>query len=429
MGISNKLWQYILVGMVAGMGLGFLLSPETFGLLPKEIAFTVGTWISIPGVVFLALISMVIIPLVVSSIILGVCGSGDAGFVKRIAIRLVPYFLITAFIAVSIGIVLTEVIRPGELLAAKTQISVEAQANIAANKEVLDLTIADRIRNMIPTNPIKAGLNLDLLQIVIGSILIGLVILNVPRPSVQSFVELCGAVQTISLKVIEWTMAMAPYAVFGLITDVAIRLGPRAFVGLGGYMFCVLLGLALVMVMYILIVKFMAGRNVVQFMKELRTLQMLAFSTSSSAAVMPVSLQTAEEKLGVHPDTTRFVIPLGTTINMDGTGIYQAIAAVFLCQFFGIELDFWELVVLAITMVGASIGTPATPGVGIVVLATIVAGHGVPPAGIAMILGVDRILDMCRTVVNVTGDQVAAVVMERWLHTKTALTVITEKAS
>lgn len=421
MSISTKLWQYILIGMVAGMGLGFLLSPETFGLLPRDTAYAIGTWVSIPGVVFLALISMVIIPLVVTSIILGVSGSGDAGFVKRIALRVVPYFLITAVIAVLIGIAVTEIVRPGDLLAQKTEISAQAPQNLTVSSEIKDLTIADRIRNLIPTNPVKSALNLDFLQIVIGAILIGLVVLTVPRASVQSFMDLCVAVQVISSKVIEWAMVIAPYAVFGLITEVAIRIGPRAFVGLGGYMFCVLLGLALVVVMYALIVKFIAGRSIIEFAKASRAVQLLAFSTSSSAAVMPVTLQTVEEKMGVHSDTARFVVPLGTTVNMDGTGLYQAVAAVFLCQFFGIELGFWELMALALTMVGASIGTPATPGVGIVVLATIVAGLGVPPAGIALILGVDRILDMCRTVVNVTGDLVASVVMQRWLHGRASL--------
>ena len=149
-------------------------------------------------------------------------------------------------------------------------------------------------------------------------------------------------------------------------------------------------------------------------------MQLLAFSTSSSAAVMPVSIRTAENNLGVSEDISRFVIPIGATINMDGTGLYQAIAAIFLCQIFDVDLSFTEMALLMCVIVGASIGTPATPGVGIVVLATILSGIGVPPAGIGIVFGVDRILDMCRTTINVTGDLTAVVIMDRWMKRKSA---------
>jgi Na+/H+-dicarboxylate symporter len=197
------------------------------------------------------------------------------------------------------------------------------------------------------------------------------------------------------MKIIEWAMALAPFAVFGLLANALIKSGPAAFIGLGGYVLTVLLGLASVMVFYLLIVTFVARRSPLQFLRDIRAVQLLAFSTSSSAAVMPVSLQTAEENLKVKPETARFVIPLGATINMDGTGLYQAAAAVFLCQLYGIDLSFAQTLILAFTMVGASIGTPAIPGVGIVVLASIVGSLGVPPEGIGLILGVDRILDIC----------------------------------
>lgn len=419
--INHSLWRYILIGMVVGAVTGFALSPTGAALIPADAALTFGSWVAVLGIIFLGLIGMAIIPLIVSSIILGVSSSRDAGFVRRISVRLIPYFLVTTFVAVLIGVGLTTLIQPGAGMTEQALgISLESAQETAEQKisgrNFEDLSVPQRIANMVPSNPLKAALELDLLQIVIASILVGLAALSLPHASVKGFMDLCTATQAISMKIIEWAMRVAPFAVFGLIADMIIRLGPSAFIGLGWYVATILLGLTSILVFYLLIVTFVARRSPFAFLKSIRAAQLLAFSTSSSAAVMPVTLQTTEEKLGVHPDTARFVIPLGATINMDGTGMYQAAAAVFLCQFFGIDLTFTEMMVLAFTMVGASIGTPSTPGVGIVVLSTVVAGMGVPPEGIGMILGVDRILDMCRTTINVTGDMTAATVMERWLH-------------
>lgn len=415
MTISKNFWKLILACMVTGSALGLILSPSGGALLPADIALSVGEWLALPGVIFLSLIGMVILPLVVTSIILGITASHDAGFVKRLGARLVPYFIITSFITVLIGIGLAELIQPGTRGANLVQTPPAITINMEAEKAIESLTIPDRIANLIPKNIVQAALELDFLKIVIGAIFIGLVILSIPRIRTKPFLDLCESGQIISMKIIEWAMVIAPVAVFGLLANAMIKSGLAAFVGLGGYVFTVLLGLACIMVLYLVIVVVFARRSPIEFMRNIRTVQLLAFSTSSSAAVMPVSLQTCEENLKVRPEIARFVVPLGTTINMDGTGLYQAIAAVFLCQLYGIELSFVETILLACTMVGASIGTPAIPGVGIIVLATIVTGLGVPPEGIGLIFGVDRILDMCRTSINVTGDLVAGVVMNRWV--------------
>ena len=213
-------------------------------------------------------------------------------------------------------------------------------------------------------------------------------------------------------------MAIAPYAVFGLLCDITIRIGMSSLLSVAVYMGTVLAGLLCMFCVYCLIVKLVAGRSIKDFLIGIREVQLLAFSTSSSAATMPFSIKAAEEKLDISEEVSRFVVPLGATINMDGTALYQAIAALFLCQVFGVDLSASEITLLLLTTVGASIGTPAMPGVGIVVLATILTGIGVPPTGIALILGVDRILDMCRTTINVTGDLTATTVMQRWLKTK-----------
>jgi Na+/H+-dicarboxylate symporter len=216
------------------------------------------------------------------------------------------------------------------------------------------------------------------------------------------------------MKVIEWAMILAPYAVFGLIANVTIQMGFETLAGVGAYMMSVLLGLFCMFLVYVLIVALIAKRNIFDFLKAIRNAQIFAFSTSSSAATMPFTLKAAEERLDIDPKVSRFVIPLGATINMDGTALYQAAAALFLCSIFGVDLTTGQIVFLMLTTVGASIGTPATPGVGIIVLATILSGIGVPPEGIGIILGVDRILDMCRTTLNVTGDLVATSVMARF---------------
>jgi Na+/H+-dicarboxylate symporter len=221
--------------------------------------------------------------------------------------------------------------------------------------------------------------------------------------------------QVLSMKIISWAMMIAPYAVFGLLADITIKLGIGALLSVGVYALTVLLGLVLMMGVYMLIITILTPMKPMEFLRGIREVQLLAFSTSSSAATMPFSIQAAEEKLKLRPEIVRFVVPLGATINMDGTAMYQAIAAVFLTQVFGVDLSTPEMLLLLLTTIGASIGTPATPGVGIVVLATILIGIGVPAEGIALIIGVDRILDMCRTTINVTGDLAASAVMNKFV--------------
>lgn len=419
--LNQHLWLKILIGMVLGIGLGLLLSPEGVALVSEETALTLAPWIKLPGVIFLNLIYMVIIPLVICSIVLGIADTNNLETVKRLGLRIVPYFLTTTAIAISIGIFMVHIIEPGSYIdpdfAKAALASGEAEAKIMG-RTLSDLTIPDRIASMIPTNPTEASLNRDMLPIVVASILTGIALLSIAPKNGKPFKDLCLSGQMITMKIVSWAMTLAPYAVFGLLCDITIRTGPEAFKSVAMYMATVILSLLLMMVVYCLIVKFLGKRSIRDFLKNIREVQLLAFSTSSSAATMPFSIKAAEEKLGVPDEVSRFIIPLGATINMDGTALYQGIAALFLCQFFSIDLSNTEIIMLLLTTVGASIGTPAMPGVGIVVLATILTGIGVPAAGIALILGVDRILDMCRTTINVTGDLTATTVMQRWMEQK-----------
>ena len=361
-----------------------------------------------------------ILPLVLCSIILGISASGNPDFLKQMGIRIIPYFVITTCIAVSIGILLATIIKPGAFIDPSLIQAVMNEGSQVTSRTFQDLTIPERIGNLIPTNFTQAALENNLLQIVIFAIIIGVVIINVPETTVKPFKDLCIAGQVISMKVISWAMMIAPYAVFGLLCNLTIKIGFSAITGVATYAFTVICGLVLMLGVYALILALIAKHNPIEFFKSIKEVQLLAFSTSSSAATMPFTIRASEENLDVEPAIARFVIPLGATINMDGTALYQAIAALFLCQVFGVELSLSETLLLMVTTVGASIGTPATPGVGIVVLATILVGIGVPGEGIGLILGIDRILDMCRTTVNVTGDLTASAVMNRLLSLDTS---------
>ena len=414
--LNQGLWWKILLGMVLGVTLGFLLSPSGFlSADERELSLMLGEWIALPGVVFLSLIQMVIIPLVVCSIILGIAESGNLGFLAKMGARLLPYFVLTTMISITIGLTLVEWIKPGLAIDQSLVRDILGDTQGTPNKTFDDLTIPQRIKNMLPSNPAAAELNRDMLQIVIASILVGVALITIPKSTGKTFKDLCVAGQVLSMKIISWAMAIAPIAVFGLLCNITIQLGLDALVSVGLYAACVIAGLLTMFCVYLVILKLVTGRSVLDFLSGIREAQLLAFSTSSSAATMPFSIQASEEKLKIKPEISRVVIPLGATINMDGTALYQAVAALFLCQIFGIDLSFGEMVILMLTTVGASIGTPATPGVGLVVLATILASLGVPAEGIALIIGVDRILDMCRTTLNVTGDLTATTIMQKLL--------------
>jgi proton glutamate symport protein len=413
----SQLWAQILLALVLGILVGSWISPEGGQALTAETAYNVAEWLKLPGTVFLNLIQMVVIPLVISSIMLGVGGSGDSTTLKDVGLRIAPYFVVTTTIAVTMGITLALLLKPG-LYVDVSAFDLSSVAVTSSMSEPLNTSIPERISQLIPTNLTQAQMDQSMLQLVIYSIIMGLALTSVSASRASVLRQVVEGIQEVSMKVVNWTMLLAPYAVFGLIADISIRVGVDVLLGMSAYVGTVLLGLFLLFLFYMLIVGVIARKNVWQFMKAIRPAQLLAFSTSSSAAVMPLSLQTATNELGVDESTARFVIPLGATVNMDGTAIYQVIAAVFLAQVFAIDISMNEIILLAVTTVGASIGSPSTPGVGIVILATVLTSVGIPAEGIALILGVDRILDMCRTSVNVTGDLVAATVMQKWLGDK-----------
>jgi proton glutamate symport protein len=413
----RQLWAQILLALALGIIIGSWISPEGGQALEPATAYSVAEWLKLPGTVFLNLIQMVVIPLVITSIMLGVGGSGDSNTLKDVGLRIAPYFVVTTTIAVTIGITLALLLKPG-LYVDITAFDLSSMAVSSSISEATSTSLPERISQLIPTNLTQAQMDQSMLQLVIYSIIMGLALTSVSPSRASVLRQVIEGIQEVSMKVVNWTMLLAPYAVFGLIADISIRVGFDVLLGMSAYVGTVLLGLLLLFIFYMLIVGLIARKNVWQFMRVIRPAQLLAFSTSSSAAVMPLSLQTAIHDLDVDESTARFVIPLGATVNMDGTAIYQVIAAVFLAQVFAIDISMNEIILLAVTTVGASIGSPSTPGVGIVILATVLTSVGIPAEGIALILGVDRILDMCRTSVNVTGDLVATTVMQKWLGSK-----------
>lgn len=416
--VKGRLWLKILIGMILGIITGLILGPSA-GLVDPGTGSAIGEWLSLPGYIFLGLLQMIVIPLVFASIIRGIAAGEDIEQLRQIGLRITGYFLVTTAIAIAIGLSIALFIQPGRFISSElvqTTIGTTAVRNTVFTPSIAD--VPGMISNLLPNNPLGAMVNGQMLQVVLFSVITGVALVSMSPKQSKPLLDLLGSVQDVSMTVVKWSMLLAPFAVFGLIARFTTWLGIDALLGVAVYVGTVLLGLILLLCLYLIIVFIVARRKPLGFLSGIKDVLLLAFSTSSSAAVMPLSIKTAEEKLNVRPSISQFVIPLGATINMNGTALYQSIATVFLAQVFGVELGIVQLALIMITVVGASIGTPSTPGVGIVILALVLTSVGIPTSGIALIIGVDRILDMSRSSINVAGDLVACTVMERWVGGK-----------
>lgn len=410
------LWLVMLVGLVAGIIAGHVFAPNGLVVLPADTLKTVTEWVMLPARLFLALITMVVIPLVFCSILLSVTESGGMEFLRRTGTGVIIYFTICTFIAVAIGVVISHVVNPAQYAPANWMVAgdgtlpdtAETAAKLTDGKSIPQLIVG-----VIPVNPVSALMKQEMLSIVIGAFLAGLALLAIPRKQAQPVIDVCTGILAACMKVVHWALWLAPIAVFGFLFGLVVEAGDEALTGLIGYMVAVILGLLTIMAGYLLIVWLGARRNPFEFLKLSRDVIMLAFSSSSSSATMPLTLSTAENALRVRPEIARLVIPMGTIINMDGTAVYQIIVALFLTSLMGIDLTMMQTVILCTTIVFAAIGTPGTPGVGLVVLGVILSDLGIPPEAVGVILSVDRLLDMCRTVINVMGDLTAAVLFDR----------------
>lgn len=413
--VRARLWLQVLIAMFLGVAAGVAMGPGT-GWVEPATAHTATNWLALPGHMFLALIQMIVIPLVVASIVLGMAAGGGVAELRRTGVRVVMFFVLTTVAAVVIGAAVALMIRPGDYVDRKLIASVTESAPAAAVEERRALKLGDlpaRIVELVPSNPLRAGIEQNMMQVVLFAALLGIALMTLSKDNARPLLDLLRAVQAVAMVVVHWAMYLVPLAVFGLLAQITTRLGLDALLGMGVYVFTVLLGLAGVVAMYLLIYSVKRRESPLVFLRASSEALLLAFSTSSSAAVMPVSLRTAEDKLGISPSLAQFVIPLGVTINMAGTALYQVVATLFLAQVFGVDVGLGQLLLIVVMAVGASIGSPGTPGVGIVILAMILGSIGIPASGIALIIGVDRILDMCRTTVNVAGDLIACAVLDR----------------
>jgi Na+/H+-dicarboxylate symporter len=413
--VAGRLWLKVLIGLGLGLFTGFLLGPSA-GFLEPELGTLIGNWLALPGMLFLASIRMIVVPLVFASIILGLTASENVDQLRRVGLISVGYFLVTTAIAACVGLWIAGLVRPGDLLADQIRSTGAAAAQAVTPQATIDVAeLPERLVRLLPGNPLSSMAQGDMLEVVIFAVIVGIALVALPLSQSKLLIDLLGAVQQVCMTVVKWAMRLAPIAVFGLMARLTSQFGLEALAGMGLYVATVLGGLTILMIMYLGIVWALAGERPLAFLKATRELLLLAFSTSSSAAVMPLSIKTAEEALQVRPSIAQFVIPLGATINMNGTALYQGVAAMFLAQAYGIDVGLSSMALIVAMAVGASVGSPATPGVGIVVLAMVVGTIGVPAEGVALLLGVDRILDMSRTAINVAGDLVASKVMNRWL--------------
>ncbi|MEH6503811.1 MAG: dicarboxylate/amino acid:cation symporter [Cycloclasticus sp.] len=416
--VQGRLWLKVLIGMLLGIATGMLIGPTT-GWLPAETATTVGNWLALPGQLFLTLIQMIVMPLIFASVVRGLTSSESFEQLRKMGIGVVVYFVITTTIAIIIGLGVAKLINPGSFVDAgslKTTLATSGAAPPSAHATMPTLSeLPQTLVTILPTNPLTSMVEGQMLQVVLFAAIMGVALVMMKADQSKPLLDLMASLQEVCMTVVGWAMRLAPIAVFGLMAQLTTKIGLNAILGMGVYVGTVLLGLAILTSMYLLLIYVFARESPLHFLRNTRDVLLLAFSTSSSAAVMPLSIKTAEEKLGVSPSVSQFVIPLGATINMNGTALYQGVATIFLAQVYGVDLSTSALLLVIVTAVGASIGSPGTPGVGIIILAMVLETAGIPTTGIVLIMGVDRILDMSRTSVNVCGDLVAAKLMERWL--------------
>ena len=373
------------------------------------------------GKIFINLLKLIAVPLVFASLIKGVSSLSDISKLSRIGGKTIGIYLFTTVVAVTFGLLLVNIIQPGtsfseeKRMELKEQYASSAASKIASAKDVKEDGPLQFIVDMVPSNFIQAtGNNKNMLQVIFFAILFGIAIVMLPNEKTSVVKGFFDGVNDIILQIVDLIMLTAPYGVFALLGGLVVDFGGSAelFQALGIYSLSVVVGLLLmIMVVYPLILKSFTKLKYFDFFKGIAPAQMLAFSTSSSAATLPVTMERCEDHLGVPEEVSSFVLPLGATINMDGTSLYQAVAAVFIAQAFGYDLDLSQQLTIVLTSTLASIGAAAVPGAGMVMLVIVLSSIGIDPEGIALIFAVDRLLDMLRTVVNVTGDATVATVV------------------
>ncbi|MGS0696420.1 dicarboxylate/amino acid:cation symporter [Shewanella sp. 0m-4] len=399
LGLTSK----IIIGMFTGIILGLLLRnlfPESDFV--KEY-ITEGV-LNVIGTIFISSLKMLVVPLVFVSLVCGTCSLSEPSKVGRLGGKTIAFYLFTTAIALSMAILVAIAVHPGNA----SMVTEGMQFDVKQAPSLSDVLI-----NLVPTNPLHAMSEGNMLQIIIFAVIFGFAISHIGERGAR-VAALFNDLNEVIMRVVTLIMQLAPYGVFALMAKLALTLGMETFGSVVKYFF-VVLGVLLIhaFVVYPVLLKVFSGLNPFTFIRKIRDVQLFAFSTASSNATLPVTIETAEHRMGVDNKIASFTLPLGATINMDGTAIMQGVATVFIAQVFGIELTITDYAMVVVTATLASIGTAGVPGVGLIMLAMVLNQVGLPVEGIALIIGVDRLLDMVRTAVNVTGDTVATVVIAK----------------
>ncbi len=407
-------WQ-IIIGMVAGVLFALLMVQFEPG--PGLVA----DWIKPFGTIFINSLKLIAVPLILASLIKGISDLKDISKLSKMGGRTILLYILTTVTAVSIGLAVVNIVNPGGSISEGTRNDLvenykgDADSRIAEAEMQKDAGPLKPLEDLVPSNIFKAASdNGNMLQVIFFAIFFGVGLILIPAETAAPVKRFFDGFNEVILKLIDIIMLAAPYGVFALLAALVVE-SPSVdlFKALASYAFCVVIGLILMLCVYLLIVWIFTRKSPAFFMKGMGPAQLLAFSTSSSAATLPVTMERVEEHLGVDEEVTSFVLPIGATINMDGTSLYQAVAAVFIAQAFGMELGLSAQLGIIVTATLASIGSAAVPGAGMVMLVIVLAQAGIPEAGLALIFAVDRPLDMCRTVVNVSGDATISMVVAK----------------
>ncbi len=407
-------WK-IVIGMLLGVACALILIQFSWG------ADFIKDWIKPFGKMFINALKLIAVPLILASLIKGVSDLKDISKLSKMGGRTIATYIITTVLAVTIGLGVVNIIQPGKSISQKTRTELlnnykedaaKRQEAAAQQKETGPL---QALQNLIPSNIVAAASgNGNMLQVIVFAIFFGMGLILIPADKAKPVKDFFDGFNEVILKLIDLIMLSAPFGVFALLAAlVAESPSLDLFQALLWYAFSIVLGLTIMIGIYVLIVKIFTKKSPSFFFKGISPAQLLAFSTSSSAATLPVTMECVEEHLGVDEEVASFVLPIGATINMDGTSLYQAVAAVFIAQAFGMNLDLMTQLGIIVTATLASIGSAAVPGAGMVMLVIVLGQAGIPEAGLALIFAIDRPLDMCRTTVNVTGDAAVSMIVAK----------------
>lgn len=411
-GSGMKLHTKILLGLAAGALLGVIVNLTVGSTHP--VVETVNTYIAVPvGQVFLRLLFMVVMPLVFASIALGVCGLGDIRKVGRVGGKAIGYFLITTAMAATLGLIVVNVMRPWERVTPETRQALMERFSKDASGRVETSAQQDfgmnTLINIVPRNPVQAAANTDMLGVIFFGLVFGAALTLIPTAKATPMIDWLEALNEVVIKIIHFAMLLAPFGVAGLIFTVASRFGFDLLVAIATFVITVLIALlAHVGITLSLVIRFLIGLSPLTFLSRIEAALVTAFSTSSSSATLPTALEVAEIQLGVPRGIAGFVLPIGSTMCMNGTAIFEGITVIFLAEIFNVDLTLTQMVIVMIMSVLTAVGAAGVPGGSIPLLVGILTMFSVPGEAIAIVLGVDRILDMSRTTVNVCGDISAA---------------------